>query len=218
MANPPRLRHPSLDDDSPLLYAAQIGLVPVLIVVLMLVIMIVITNVMVVMPSVFTMVISRVGVDVRLVILRNIDVSIPVILHEIHRSGAGIVSITILAPVLGLPGRHAQVHRGQVVIAMFDDHRLTVDHRRPTHVAKLQLPVEPGLSHRNPDSYVSGQHRSDAKSANQRQSRQQFVHVSSPFSKMARSLRLSEQRYTVTLETFLASAGLVSVKLCPYAV
>src|SRR5205085_11407701 len=46
--------------------------------------------------------------------------------HEIHRPVAGVVLVTVLAPVLGVTGRHVQVDR-------LHQHRLGHDDRRGEH-------------------------------------------------------------------------------------
>ena len=63
--------------------------------------------------------------------------------NKVHRPIAGIVFVTVLAPVLGVPGRYVQVNRCQPHRLRLDQHGLCVHHRRPGLIAKLNLTIHP---------------------------------------------------------------------------
>ena len=44
-----------------------------------------------------------------LAIFRRIDSVVPVVLHEVDRCAAGTVLAAMLAPILGMAGRHMQI-------------------------------------------------------------------------------------------------------------
>ncbi len=44
-------------------------------------------------------------------VLRDVFVVVPVLLHEVDWLAAGIVLVAMLAPFLGVAGRHMQVNR-----------------------------------------------------------------------------------------------------------
>src|SRR3974377_408106 len=48
---------------------------------------------------------------IALAIVRDIDIVVPAIVHEIDAASAGVILITMLAPVLGVSRRHTQVER-----------------------------------------------------------------------------------------------------------
>ncbi|MFD2271909.1 hypothetical protein ACFS07_14010 [Undibacterium arcticum] len=77
-----------------------------------------------------------------LTVARNVDVVIPTILDEIDPLTAGIVSIAILAPVLGMARRHMQVERWACHSHRLDDDRLRVDQLWRRHIADVNAAIK----------------------------------------------------------------------------
>src|SRR6187431_2824684 len=99
---------------------------------------------------------------VGLVVLRNVDVVVPVLLYEVDRLSARVVLAAVLAPVFcvtrgnvnvnGL-AHHAHGHR-------LDDHGFLVDEHRGREIANVDATVEPGLADLDRYTHVGREGRS----------------------------------------------------------
>jgi hypothetical protein len=64
--------------------------------------------------------------------------------NEIHGPVAGIVFMTVHAPILCVSGRYMQINRRRRRCLRLDQHGLRVDDRRRTFVAEIHLTVQAG--------------------------------------------------------------------------
>src|SRR5437773_6240161 len=94
-------------------------------------------------------------------IVRNIDVVVPTLLHEIDRLAARVVSGAVFGPVLRMSRRHVQIDwRGRHVRWPGLDHdRLRIDELRWRETADLDAPIETGLADANRNADLRRQRR-----------------------------------------------------------
>jgi hypothetical protein len=80
---------------------------------------------------------------------------VPPILHEIDRLSTGVVLVAMLAPVLRLAWRHAQVDRLAYHLCrrLLNHDRLPVDNARLREVADVNAAIEAGVA--NLDGYAN---------------------------------------------------------------
>jgi hypothetical protein len=79
-------------------------------------------------------------------IMRNIFMLIPVVLHKIDALVAGVVLAAMPAPVLRVVWRYVQVDRRAVQRCPIHDARLRIDQLRPREIADVDMTVETGLT------------------------------------------------------------------------
>lgn len=82
-------------------------------------------------------------------IIGHVAVTIPIVAHEIHRAAASTISPAIIAPVLGLARRHAQIDGGHPheLGCRCNHDRLRVDQLWRGCATNIELTVEPRFAH-----------------------------------------------------------------------
>lgn len=91
-----------------------------------------------------------------LLIARRIFTFVPLVLNKIDTLATGAVFVAVLAPVLGMAGRDAQVDRRTTVRNRLDQDRLPIDDRGTRITADVDLAVEAGLADADRDAHISG--------------------------------------------------------------
>jgi hypothetical protein len=96
-------------------------------------------------------------------VVGNIDVVVPDVIHKIDRLAAGVVSVAMLAPVLGVAGRDPEIERRQDYAhgRRADEDRLRIDESRLRDVADIEPAIETRLSDADGDTDVGGVRRTD---------------------------------------------------------
>ena len=89
-----------------------------------------------------------------LLIARHVFAFVPAILNEIDALAAGAVFVAVMAPVLGMAGRDAQVDRWAMDRDALDQNRLAVDDRRAGVAADVDLAIETGLADADRDTDI----------------------------------------------------------------
>ncbi len=87
----------------------------------------------------------------------DIYVLIPSVSHKISSLAASMVFVTVLAPVLRVARRYAQIDRGTVCRYPLNDDRLIIDDCRWLIAADIDSTVEPGITDANRDADVSSE-------------------------------------------------------------
>lgn len=123
-----------------------IVMVAVISIIAMMLVFIIAMMLIFVAPIIMIIAIVFVPVLMALFIARHIFTVVPAILHEIDALAAGIVFATVIAPVLDMTRRHAQVKRWAVRLAAFDDHGFGINYARLRIVADVDLAIKPRLS------------------------------------------------------------------------
>jgi hypothetical protein len=113
------------------------------------------------------------GLDALGLAAGGVVVVVPALLDEEDALAAGVVFAAVLAPVLGVSGRDAEVDRRTLDHHRrgLDDDRLGIDHRRwLRHRADVDPAVEPRVADRDGDAHVGGAGRAGQEhcSGNQR--------------------------------------------------
>lgn len=105
-----------------------------------------------------------------LTVATAVGVVVPAVLHEIDRPVAGLISLAMFSPVLGMPRRHPQVDRlnsptrTPVPVAGLNDHRLRVEQLIQADATGINGSVIPGLAKLERDSHLSlGGNRTQAR-------------------------------------------------------
>ena len=93
-------------------------------------------------------------------IMRNVDIVVPAVLHEINRASTRGVLATVLAPMLCMARRHVEIdgRRCDYAAHMLDEHRLSVHElwrgcasegdlsvEKPSDMRRNPVPTETGL-------------------------------------------------------------------------
>jgi hypothetical protein len=120
--------------------------VPIVIVIVIVIMTVAMIVAMIVVVPVIVSIMPVIASVVRFVFCRS---------YEVHRSIAGVVLSTMLAPILRMARRHVQVDGRRRGCLLLDQHRLRIDHGRRRGVADLNLTIDAGR-------YVSGQNDVDA--------------------------------------------------------
>lgn len=89
-------------------------------------------------------------------VARRIFTVVPVISHEINLFATGAIFMTVLAPMLGVTGRDAEIKRRTAVGHTFDHYWLWVDEGRGGKTADIESPVEAGLADIDRDADIGG--------------------------------------------------------------
>ena len=82
----------------------------------------------------------------RFLIVRHVDVVVPVVFNEIDRAVARVIFVAMLAPLLRVAGRDAEVNGLRGLRDALDDDRLRIDHLRRRNVANIDTAIKAGLS------------------------------------------------------------------------
>jgi len=82
----------------------------------------------------------------------DILLPIPVVPHKVDTLATGIVSPAMLAPILGMSRRYAQINRFPARINPADHSGLTVDQLRRRIIANVEVTIKAGLA--DADRYI----------------------------------------------------------------
>src|SRR5450830_119641 len=85
----------------------------------------------------------------------RVGIVVPVILHEVHGTAAGVVVGAVARPVAAVAFRHAQIHGG-AHHALLDDDGLRVVHGGRREAADIELAVKARLAHAEVDAGLGG--------------------------------------------------------------
>lgn len=91
-----------------------------------------------------------------LLIARHVFAFVPPVLDEIDTLAAGTVFVAVMAPVLGMTGRNAQIDWRAMDRDALDEDRLAIDDRRAGVAADIDLAIETGLADADRDTDISG--------------------------------------------------------------
>jgi hypothetical protein len=140
------------------------------------------TTPMAVVPSVPTPIIPTLvpPIPMPFLIPRNILPAIPLVLHKEDRFPAGVIFVAVLAPILTVARRYAQIDRRAAYRCALDYDRLTIDHLRLRKVADIEPAIEAGLADADGDSDVGSECRSGYGGRGYCRCDQKTFHVDSP--------------------------------------
>jgi len=81
-------------------------------------------------------------------VMRHIDIVVPFVAHEIDRSSASIIFLTVLAPVLLMPRRYVQINRlfDNVTWHGLNHDGLWVNELRLRSVSNVNAPIKARLA------------------------------------------------------------------------
>lgn len=94
------------------------------------------------------------AITMPLLVTRNIFAVIPAVFHKVDPFAAGIVFVAVLAPVLGVARRYAQIDRWAAHRHPLDDSRLTIDHLWRRIAADIEPAIEAGFADTDRDANV----------------------------------------------------------------
>ena len=97
-----------------------------------------------VVPFVPTMVVAT--ITVALLVMGNVFVLVPGVLHKVDPLAAGIVLAAVLAPVFRVARGHVQVNRLALYGCLVHDSRLLIDHLWLRIAADVDAPIEARLT------------------------------------------------------------------------
>ena len=89
-------------------------------------------------------------------IVRHVDVVVPVVFYKVDRIATSVVLVTMLVPFFCVTGRHSQVNRLRGLGNSLDDDRLRIDHLWRRDIANIDAAVKARLSDLHGYSYVGG--------------------------------------------------------------
>lgn len=116
-------------------------------------------------------------VTMMLPVARGVFVGVPMVLHEVDPFAAGLVLAAVLAPVLGVAGRDAQVDGWAVHRYALDEGRLRIEEYRRRVAANVDPAIKPGLADADRYANIGGECRGTQGGAQQRQRNQYPFHV-----------------------------------------
>lgn len=104
----------------------------------------------VIAPFAFAVLIALVlsmALDPRL-LMRHIDILVPLLAHEVDRLAAGIIFAAVLFPILGMTGRYVQIDRflDDMNRRRPDHDGLSINHLRPRCVPDVKAAVKARLA------------------------------------------------------------------------
>lgn len=108
-------------------------------------------------------------------VARCVFVAVPVVTHEIDALATGAVTPAVLAPMLGMAGRYAQVKRRTSNRHPLDHHRLREEQGRLREAADIDAAVEAGLA--NADRNLGGGGGAENRGAKGKSQKQTFHFV-----------------------------------------
>lgn len=114
-------------------------------------------------------------------IMRNKIALVPVVMHKVDPLAAGTVMAAMLAPMLAMARRHAQIDGLALDHDALDDSRLTVDHAwlRIWIIADVDAAIETGLTDRHGNPNVGGVSGGAQGGSSQGRCNQKTFHVES---------------------------------------
>ena len=92
-------------------------------------------------------------------VTRDIVAFIPVVLHKIDPFAAGVVSVAIFAPMVGVISRYTQINGRAFMGNPLDNYRLTIEHAWRWVAAYVELAIEARLADTDRDAHVGCQCR-----------------------------------------------------------
>ena len=113
-----------------------------------------------VVPFVPTMVVPT--ITVALLVMRNVFVLVPGVLHKVDPLAAGIVLAAVLAPVFRVARGHVQVNRLALYGCLVHDSRLLIDHLWLRIAADVDAPIEARLTDTDGNSDIGRECREGA--------------------------------------------------------
>jgi len=102
------------------------------------------------------------AVIVILPIVARVDIAVPGVSDEKHRTPTGVVLVAITPPTPLLPGLDMEVNgrRPLTITRWLDQHGAMINHLRRRSSAEIELPEEPGFAQLNRDTDVRPLRRS----------------------------------------------------------